>query len=489
MSSLIDIIYGADEGEETVARFDKWLVEVGAELAANTPIAELETDKVQLEISAPEAGVLHELLVEIGQELVPGAVLARIKVERDTDSKAADQSLSNDPVDVVFLAEEQEGAEAKISRWLVAVGDTLAADSPMLEVETDKVALEVVAPINGVVLELLADPGADVLPGAIVARLRPAGDAPAVSPGDQAPATATAEDKDDGTARHRLSPSVRRLMTEHDVDVSQITGSGEGGRVRRRDVLAWLADQPTEPEAARYVGEVPSHSVPHTPMRRSIAKHMVDSLLHTSPHVTSVFEVDLGRVIDHRKSNKTDFAAKGVHLTFTAYFLSASATALKAVPQVNARYHDDALEVFEDINIGVGTAMQAQGLIVPVVPRVQTMNLFEIARALHYKTERGRAGKLTREDLAGGTFTISNHGVSGSLFAAPIIINQPQVAILGVGKMEKRVKVVEIDGEDTTRIRPMCYVTLSIDHRALDAFVTNHWLSVFVETLENWPLD
>ena len=124
--------------------------------------------------------------------------------------------------------------------------------------------------------------------------------------------------------------------------------------------------------------------------------------------------------------------------------------------------------------------VQLAPLIVPVLPRVQTLDLFEIARVLHDKTERGRAGKLTREDLAGGTFTISNHGVSGSLFAAPIIINQPQVAILGIGKIEKRVKVVEIGGEDCTRIRPMCYVTLSIDHRALDAFVTNHWLSVFV---------
>ena len=488
MPSLIDIIYAADEGEETIARFDKWLVAAGAELAAETPIAELETDKVQLEISAPEAGVLHEILVDVGQELLPGAVLARMRVERDAGSEVSTPTTSEEPVDVIFLAEEQEAAEAKIACWLVAVGDPVAAQEPMLEVETDKVTLEVVAPVSGIVMELLGEPGSGVLPGAVVARLNPG---VADLTGRQAGITASGKPGTgvDEAARRRLSPAVRRLMMENDVDLGQINGSGQGGRVRRRDILAWLAEQPTEPEAARFVGEVPSHRVVHTPMRRSIAKHMVDSLLHTSPHVTSVFEVDLGRIIDHRKENKTDFAAKGANLTFTAYFISAAATALKAVPQVNARYHDDALEVFEDINIGVGTAMQTQGLIVPVVPRVQTMNLFEIAAALQYKTERGRAGKLKREDLAGGTFTISNHGVSGSLFAAPIIINQPQVAILGIGKIEKRVKVVEIDGEDTTRIRPMCYVSLSIDHRALDAFVTNHWLSVFVETLENWHLD
>ncbi|MCV6606386.1 MAG: 2-oxo acid dehydrogenase subunit E2, partial [Porticoccaceae bacterium] len=160
--------------------------------------------------------------------------------------------------------------------------------------------------------------------------------------------------------------------------------------------------------------------------------------------------------------------------------------AMRAVPEMNAQFHDDALEIFEDLNIGVGTALGEAGLVVPVVRQVQHMELFDIAKALGHQTERARDGKLTPADMKGGTFTISNHGVSGSLFAAPIIINQPQVAILGIGKLEKRVEVVEEDGNDDIRIRPKCYVSLSIDHRAVDAFQTNAWLAKFVEVIENW---
>jgi len=221
-------------------------------------------------------------------------------------------------------------------------------------------------------------------------------------------------------------------------------------------------------------------------MRQSIAKHMVESLLHTAPHVTSVFELDMSNVIEHRRWHKKEFAEQGVNLTFTAYFLAASVAAIQAVPQVNSRFHEDALEVFEQINIGVGTALGDKGLVVPVVEAVQSKTLFEIAEALQSQTEKARSGKLSPADMKNGTFTISNHGVSGSLFATPIIINQPQVAILGVGKLEKRVVVREVDGRDEMVIKPMCYVSLSIDHRALDASQTNQFLSLLVETLERW---
>jgi len=221
-------------------------------------------------------------------------------------------------------------------------------------------------------------------------------------------------------------------------------------------------------------------------MRKAIAKHMVESLLHTSPHVTSVFEMDMSNIIEHRRWHKKEFAEQGVKLTFTAYFLAATVKAMAAVPQMNARYHDDALELFEDINIGVGTALGDDGLVVPVVQQVQTKNLLNIASALQTQTDKARTKKLRPEDMKNGTFTISNHGVSGSLFAAPIIINQPQVAILGIGKLEKRVVVTETNGEDTISIKPMCYVSLSIDHRAVDAFQTNKFLSVFVDCIENW---
>jgi 2-oxoglutarate dehydrogenase E2 component (dihydrolipoamide succinyltransferase) len=213
---------------------------------------------------------------------------------------------------------------------------------------------------------------------------------------------------------------------------------------------------------------------------------MVDSLLETSPHVTSVFEMNMSNVIEHRRWHKKEYAEQGINLTFTAYFLAASVAAIREVPEVNARYHDDHLELIEDVNIGVGTALGNKGLIVPVIPQVQDLSLFQIAQALQKQTEKARSGKLAPADTRNGTFTISNHGTSGSLFAAPIIINQPQVAILGVGKLEKRVIVETIDGKDELTIKPMCYVSLSIDHRALDAYQTNLFLAHFVRTMETW---
>ena len=162
---------------------------------------------------------------------------------------------------------------------------------------------------------------------------------------------------------------------------------------------------------------------------------------------------------------------------------------MKAAPAINSRWHDDRLEIFDDVNIGVGTALGDKGLIVPVIQRAQTLSLKDIAPRLDDLTERARTDKLSRADVQGGTFTISNHGVSGSLFATPIIINQPQSAILGVGKLEKRVVVREVGGVDAIQIRPMAYVSLTIDHRVVDGHQTNAWLTRFVELLESWPLD
>jgi len=202
--------------------------------------------------------------------------------------------------------------------------------------------------------------------------------------------------------------------------------------------------------------------------------------------VTSVFEMNLSNVIEHRKWHKKEYQEEQVNLTFTAYFLKAICAAMKIVPTINARYHDDALEVISDINIGVGTGLGEKGLVVPVIEQVQEMKLFDIAKQLTQQTQKARSGSLKPADLKNGTFTISNHGVSGSLFAAPIIINQPEIAILGIGKLKKRTLVVEENGIDTIQIKPMCYVTLSIDHRALDAYQANLFLSTFVETIEHW---
>jgi 2-oxoglutarate dehydrogenase E2 component (dihydrolipoamide succinyltransferase) len=213
----------------------------------------------------------------------------------------------------------------------------------------------------------------------------------------------------------------------------------------------------------------------------------VQSLLHTAPHVTTIFEADFGAILAHRARYRSEFAAQGAAPTLTTYIMAACVDAIRAVPEVNARWHEDSLEIFDSIDIGVGTAVEGKGLIVPVIRAVQSLNLKDIASELGRLVDAAREDRLTPADVRGGTFTISNHGVSGSLVAAPIVINQPQVAILGVGKLEKRVAVLEQAGEDKITVRPRCYLSLTIDHRALDGDRANRFLQVLVERLEEWP--
>jgi 2-oxoglutarate dehydrogenase E2 component (dihydrolipoamide succinyltransferase) len=287
-----------------------------------------------------------------------------------------------------------------------------------------------------------------------------------------------------------------------------IHGSGEGGRITIDDVLAHTDGQhnmtleaarraqpnpsahppanavASQPAVSSHAQDLPSHTVPHSAVRKRIADHMVQSLLQTAPHVTTVFEADMSAVIAHRAAHRTDFETRGAPLTFTAYFLSAAAAAIHEVPEANSRWTDSALEIYDTINIGVATAIEGTGLVVPVLRDVGSKELFEIARGLNDLVTAARSGRLQPVDVRGGTFTISNHGVSGSLLAAPIVINQPQSAILGVGKLEKRLTV---GADDEVIVRPRCYVTLTIDHRVMDGHQANRFLQVFVKTVETWP--
>ncbi|OMH27126.1 dihydrolipoamide acetyltransferase family protein [Motiliproteus sp. MSK22-1] len=426
----------------------------------------------------------------------------------------------NNLVDIVLPAEQLEGTSAVLSKWLIDVGSSVKSGDPIIELETDKVSMEICSPADGILQETRAQEGDEVEVEFILGRLSESEVPTEVPTNDTTSGSGPAEDHslaetatpsvnkpdtDSNDARALVGPAVRRMLRQHDLDIEQIPGSGRRGRVTLCDVRHFLTNPTpkTEPQALNSIPQVQTSpygyserqprplqgtKVPHSTMRKAIANHMVDSLLNISPHVTSVFEMDMSNIIEHRKWHKKEFSQLDANLTFTAYFLAASVQAIHAVPQVNARFHDDALELFDDINIGVGTALGDDGLVVPVVQQVQEMNLFEIAHALSTQTEKARSGKLTPADMKNGTFTISNHGVSGSLFAAPIIINQPQVAILGIGKLDKRVVVEEVNGVDTMVIKPMCYVSLSMDHRALDAHQTNKFLTVFVETIEQWGL-
>jgi 2-oxoglutarate dehydrogenase E2 component (dihydrolipoamide succinyltransferase) len=207
---------------------------------------------------------------------------------------------------------------------------------------------------------------------------------------------------------------------------------------------------------------------------------MVQSLLHTAPHVTSVFEAGMTAVIADRERRRADFERRGAPLTFTAYFVKAAVAGIRAVPEANSRWTDTALEIFDHIDMGIATALEEGGLVVPVLRNVESLDLFGIATGLNDLVKRARTGALRPADMRGGTFTISNHGVSGSLLATPIVINQPQSAILGVGKLEKRPVALD-DGSIVAK--PKCYVTLTIDHRVMDGLQANRFLQAFVGAL------
>jgi 2-oxoglutarate dehydrogenase E2 component (dihydrolipoamide succinyltransferase) len=274
---------------------------------------------------------------------------------------------------------------------------------------------------------------------------------------------------------------VRRLLAERGLTAAEIRGTGEGGRVTVDDVLAATASKPDSPVAQESV-----RRVPHTPMRRRIAAHMVESLLRTAPHVTTVFEADLSSVLAHRAEHQAAFRERGSPLTLTAYFVAASVDAIRAVPEANGRWTDEAILISDRIDIGIGTALEGRGLVVPVIRDAGALDLAGIADRLGELVGRARADRLTAADLRGGTFTISNHGVSGSLVAAPIVINQPQSAILGIGRLEKRAVVVSDDGKDAIVARPRCYVTLTIDHRVLDGHQANRFMETLVRRIESW---
>jgi 2-oxoglutarate dehydrogenase E2 component (dihydrolipoamide succinyltransferase) len=391
-------------------------------------------------------------------------------------------------VDVTLPTDQSEGTENVISIWFKKVGEEVTENEPLLEVSTDKVNVEIAAPSSGMLAEILKGEGEKVEPGDIVGRITLGG---AVSITPASPAANEASPQADGSSKTPavgqpavpdasadLSPAVKRLLKEYDLDPSMIEGTGRGGRITHQDVMNVIASGVEKPAPKTAASAIPSHKVPHTQMRRSIAQHMVQSM-SVAPHVTSVFDADLSAIIAHREANKADFESRGARLTYTAYFVAAAVEAIRKVPESNARWHDDGLEIFDDINIGVATALPDGGLIVPVITKAQDLDLFGIAQKLGDLTERARSGSLDPKDVQRGTFTISNHGVSGSLVATPIVINQPQVAILGVGKIENR--VVSVDNQIVTR--PMCYVTLTIDHRVLDGFQANAFLTAWVASI------
>ncbi|HVN45172.1 MAG TPA: 2-oxo acid dehydrogenase subunit E2 [Steroidobacteraceae bacterium] len=425
----------------------------------------------------------------------------------------------SDGVEIRAPAEQTEGTRSQLLRWLKRVGEPVAENEPLIEIETDKVTVEVSAPGSGVLREILKQEQEEILPGELLGWLGPAepGQEPGREPGRAPPvgrqtaraaapvapvtgATGTGATgaSTEATAAAPLSPAVRRLLAEHGLRAESISGTGERGRLTVEDVLraAAAAGGAAQGVARQVPQEAPpaptdgapagARRVPHSAVRRRTAAHMVQSLLHTAPHVTTVFEADMGAVLEDRARQRESFLQRGVPLTLTAYFVRAAVAAIRAVPEANSRWTDAALEIYEAVHIGVATAVEGSGLLVPVLRDAHRLDLFETARGIEDLVSRARAGKLAPADLRGGTFTISNHGVSGSLLATPIIINQPQSAILGVGKLERRAVVLGAGEAERILVRPRCYVTLTLDHRVMDGEQANHFMRTFTDTLGNW---
>ncbi len=404
--------------------------------------------------------------------------------------------------------------EGTVSRWLKQPGDPVAEYEALVEVSTDKVDTEIPSPAAGVILEILVEAGQVVAVGTLLAVIGETGD----DDGPDQPMTHIngKEHKGVSTSGH-VTPVVARMVAEHNLDLGQITGTGRAGRVTKKDVLAYLttletdADVPAweqpvedvdlfnptvvygaEPDAiptkvpSQTASEIslpadtPGELIEHSAMRRRIAKHMVQSKLQTAPHVTTVFEFDMHAVMQHRAAHHDAYAKQGVNLTLTAYFVQATVAALQAHPRLNSQWTDEGLLLHQAQHIGVAVALD-DGLIVPVIRNAQDLNLLGLARTVNDVARRARAGQLQLHEMQGGTFTISNHGVSGSLLATPII-HQPQAAILGVGKVDQRVKVID----DAIAIRPQCYVSLTFDHRALDGAQADAFMRALQSALENW---
>jgi 2-oxoglutarate dehydrogenase E2 component (dihydrolipoamide succinyltransferase) len=447
---------GESVAEGTIVR---WLKKVGDPIERDEPLFEISTDKVDAEIPSPAAGVVSEIKVKEGETVPVNSVVAVIGEAGGATASASTKG----------TAEKSTPAAAKPAQ------PTPSAPSPAPSAPAAKPSPAPVA--------------AAVAPPAPRAPLAPP--APSAPP---APALALSRPWSAVEARElRLSPVVRKIAREHHIDVRNIAGSGSGGRVTKSDILGYLdagaptsgtsALQPARPELVEK-RQAPAQiegvdRVPMTVMRRKIAEHMVMSR-RTSAHVHSVFEIDFTKVDEIRKAKKEEYEKKGAKITYMAFITKAVAEALKVVPIVNSSIDGTDILYKKHVNIGMAVALD-WGLIVPVIKDADKKSLFDISKAIVDLAARARDKKLSPDDVQGGTFTITNPGVFGALFGMPII-NQPQVAILGVGAVEKRPVVIN----DAITIRLRAYLSLGYDHRTIDGAVADEFMVHLKKRLETF---
>ncbi|MEZ5347205.1 MAG: 2-oxoglutarate dehydrogenase, E2 component, dihydrolipoamide succinyltransferase [Pyrinomonadaceae bacterium] len=549
----------------TEGTVSKWLKQVGERVERDEPLLEISTDKVDAEVPAPQAGILLEIRAEEGETVEVDSVVGILgepgetaapsngsqaaavetpapettsspepepEVQLEVEEPAPAAANTGDATEIVMPQMGESITEGTISKWLKAVGDKVERDEPLLEISTDKVDAEVPSPVAGTLLMINAEEGDTVEVDSVVALIGAEG-ASAPAPKAAAPAaaaeaeetkpetssapapTTNGHDKplSDRTAdelrRLRSSPLVRNIAKEHNVDISQIPGSGMSGRVTKKDILSFidsgaavkpqdlLSQQPqaktpaqvpqpaqqTEYKAPQVSSQVGDRVEPMSVMRKKIAEHMTFSK-QTSAHVTSVYEVDMTNVAKFRNANKSAFQERyGTKLTYMPFIFQAVTNALRKLPIVNSQVSGDQIIYKGDINLGMAVALE-WGLIVPVIKKADSLSLAGLAQTANDLADRARAKKLMPDEVSGGTFTITNPGVFGGLYGTPII-NQPQVAILCVGTIEKRAKVITTpEGDDVIAIRDMAYFALTYDHRVVDGADGEQFLAFVKKYLE-----
>ncbi|MGR3805428.1 2-oxoglutarate dehydrogenase complex dihydrolipoyllysine-residue succinyltransferase [Marinibacterium profundimaris] len=509
---------GESVTEATVAT---WFKKPGDAVAVDEMLCELETDKVTVEVPSPSAGTLGEIVAAEGETVGVDALLATIaeggeasetpsasakKTEQDAEyveevkgspdtrsKEASKDAPGGDSVDVMVPTLGESVSEATVSTWFKAVGDSVEQDEMLCELETDKVSVEVPAPSAGVLAEITAPEGTTVDASAKLGVISSSGAAPAAKSddsGSDAPAAAEAP-KGSGRSDVEDAPSAKKAMAEAGISADKVTGTGRDGRIMKDDVAKAVAAAASAPDASKS-GPAPTPRAPvpaedasreervkMTRLRQTIARRLKDAQ-NTAAILTTYNEVDMTEVMALRNEYKDLFEKKhGVRLGFMSFFTKACCHALKEVPEVNAEIDgtDIVYKNFVHMGIAAGTP---QGLVVPVIRDADSMSFAEIEKAINEKGKRARDGKLSMAEMQGGTFTISNGGVYGSLMSSPIL-NPPQSGILGMHKIQERPMV--IGGE--IKIRPMMYLALSYDHRIVDGKGAVTFLVRVKEALED----
>ncbi|NGO88428.1 dihydrolipoyllysine-residue succinyltransferase [Halomonas sp. 141] len=493
--------------EGTVAA---WHKKPGDSVERDELIVEIETDKVVLEVVAPEAGTLTDVMAEEGDTVESEQVLGKIgegsasgdsgkKEEKSSDNaekaeskEAAKPAAGGKQHDVKAPSFPESIQEGTVATWHKKVGEAVKRDEVLADIETDKVVLEVVAPADGALAEIKAEEGSQVESEAILATFVEGGGSDQASASSSSSASNDADDEgaDEKVGDKVLAPAARKMVAEHDLDVSRIEGTGKGGRILKEDVQKAVKDgsarkaakssAPAKAAAAPAVaGEREEKRVPMTRLRQTIAKRLVQAQ-QTAAMLTTYNEVDMTEIMALRAQYKDTFQkTHDVKLGFMGFFVKAASEALKRFPDVNASIDgtDIVYHGYQDIGVAVSTD---RGLVVPVLRDTDSMKIADVERSIVDFGKRGRDGKLGMDDMIGGTFTITNGGTFGSLMSTPII-NPPQTAILGMHKIQDR--PMAVNGK--VEIRPMMYLALSYDHRMIDGKDAVRFLVTIKELLED----